>query len=53
MDRDFLPTRAAGLSRLHEFIPRSGRAYASGRNHDTGGVGRGAVSVVSPYLRPG
>jgi len=27
-------TRAAGLARLADFVPRAGRAYAAERNHD-------------------
>ena len=46
---DFPPTRAAALSRLAAFVPHAGRAYAEGRNHDTGR--HDAVSQLSPYLR--
>ncbi|WP_371153771.1 FAD-binding domain-containing protein [Jannaschia sp. 2305UL9-9] len=43
------PTRAAALDRLAGFAPRSGRAYASGRNADL--PGHPHVSGLSPYLR--
>ncbi|MEL6528824.1 MAG: FAD-binding domain-containing protein [Pseudomonadota bacterium] len=49
----FTPTRAAGLDRLAEFLPRAGRAYANNRNHDDGeraGFGRTNVSQLSPWL---
>ncbi|MBK1661337.1 FAD-binding domain-containing protein [Paracraurococcus ruber] len=45
------PTRAAGLARLADFAPRSGRPYAEGRNHDPGPDRRSAVSGLSPYIR--
>lgn len=45
------PTRAAGLTRLAEFLPRAGRAYAAGRNTDPGPGGQPAVSGLSPYVR--
>lgn len=47
----FEPTRAAGLSRLHSFAPRMGRAYAAGRNTDRGPHAPSAVSALSPYVR--
>ena len=31
MSEVFEPTRAAGLARMHAFVPRAGRAYADGR----------------------
>jgi deoxyribodipyrimidine photo-lyase len=49
--RDWPPTRAEGLARLAAFAPRMGRRYASGRNHDHGPDDRGAVSLLSPYVR--
>ncbi len=42
------PTRAAGLARLDAFLPRAGRAYAEGRNHDL--PGHPHVSTMSPWL---
>ena len=45
------PTRAAGLAQLDAFVPKAGRAYAAGRNHDLAEDGTGAVSQLSPYLR--
>ncbi len=51
MDRSFPATRAAGLSRLAEFVPRMGAAYAAGRNTDHGPERESATSALSPYLR--
>jgi deoxyribodipyrimidine photo-lyase len=48
---NFEPTRAAGLARLHDFLPRAGRAYAADRNSDLGPENRANVSTLSPYLR--
>lgn len=48
---DAPPSRAAGLARLADFVPRAGRAYAEGRNTDAGPNTPGAVSRLSPYLR--
>jgi len=45
------PTRAAGLERLHAFVPHAGRAYAEGRNSDLGPGRPSAVSQLSPWLR--
>ncbi len=47
----FEPTRAAGLSRLADFAPRTGRHYAANRNTDEGAGVRDNVSMLSPYLR--
>ncbi len=47
----FIPTRAAGLSRLADFTPLMGRAYAQGRNTDHGPDRPQAVSMLSPWLR--
>ena len=47
----FPATRNAALSRLTQFAPRAGHAYASGRNIDPGPEQAGAVSKLSPYLR--
>ena len=44
-------TRADGLARLHEFLPRAGDDYARTRNDDRGPSDRGNVSMLSPYLR--
>jgi len=52
MIRNAFPvTRDAALSRLTQFAPRAGQAYASGRNTDPGPDQTGAVSKLSPYLR--
>ncbi len=47
----FEATRAAGLARLADFAPRTGRHYAANRNGDEGAGQRGHVSMLSPYLR--
>ena len=44
-------TRADGLARLHDFLPRAGGDYARTRNDDLGPGDRGNVSMLSPYLR--
>ncbi|MFJ7289410.1 FAD-binding domain-containing protein [Curtobacterium sp. NPDC098951] len=46
----FIPTRAAGLDALHEFVPRAGADYRRDRNHDLGPA-RTNVSGLSPYIR--
>ena len=45
-----LPTRAAGLDALDDFVPRAGSAYARERNADQGEA-RTNVSSLSPYVR--
>lgn len=45
------PTRAAGLSRLRDFAPRMGAAYAAGRNADPGPGARRDVARLSAHLR--
>ena len=52
LDRDtsFGPGRAAGLSRLAEFLPRAGRDYQTYRNYDYGPGRHFNVSRLSPYL---
>jgi deoxyribodipyrimidine photo-lyase len=45
-----IPTRAAGLEALDDFLPRAGGAYARDRDHDLG-AHRDNVSGLSPYLR--
>lgn len=45
------PTRAAGLERLANFVPKAGRIYAGGRNVDDSENGYPAVSAFSPWLR--
>lgn len=45
------PTRAEGLARLQDFVPRAARAYASTRNYDLGPEDRSNVSVLSPWIR--
>ncbi|WP_425083658.1 FAD-binding domain-containing protein [Ruegeria profundi] len=47
----FEPTRAAGLRRLEQFVPRAGRDYAQSRNYDFGPDRRGNVSTLSPWMR--
>lgn len=47
----FLPTRAAGLERLRDFVPSAGRDYARDRNHDRGPLDRSNISTLSPYIR--
>ncbi|QFT78797.1 FAD-binding domain-containing protein [Erythrobacter sp. THAF29] len=52
----FEPTRAAGLARLSDFLPRAGRDYANSRNYDDGVPEDGArrnVSQLSPWLHAG
>ncbi|WP_135449009.1 FAD-binding domain-containing protein [Tabrizicola caldifontis] len=44
-----IPTRTAGLERLHAFLPRAGRDYAHFRNLDL--PGHLHVSCLSPWLR--
>lgn len=46
------PDRTTALSRLHEFLPRAGRTYASTRNHDKGPE-RSNVSQLSSWLHAG
>lgn len=46
----FIPTRAAGLDALHEFVPHAGADYRRDRNHDLGPA-RTNVSGLSPYIR--
>lgn len=48
---DWIPTRAAGLVRLAQFLPDAGRAYAERRNLDLGPLDRSNVSALSPWLR--
>lgn len=45
------PTRAEGLKRLADFLPRAGWLYAEDRNHDRGPANRSNVSTLSPYIR--
>ncbi|MEN0088849.1 MAG: DNA photolyase, partial [Pseudomonadota bacterium] len=45
------PTRAAGLTRLEDFLPAAGKLYREGRNFDFGSMGASKTSVLSPYLR--
>ena len=46
----FIPTRAAGLEALDDFVARAGGKYARDRNHDLG-PSRSNVSGLSPYVR--
>ncbi len=45
------PTRAEGLRRLQEFVPRAGYDYSKQRNYDRGPNNRLNVSVLSPWIR--
>lgn len=47
----FVPTRAAGLKRLEQFVGRAGGHYARTRNFDFGPTRRSNVSALSPWLR--
>lgn len=44
-------TRADALSRVAEFVPLAGRAYAARRNHDGGPGGAATTSLLSPAIR--
>ena len=44
-------TRAEGLARLADFVPRAGRSYAAERNVDRGPEDRSNVSTLSPWVR--
>lgn len=44
-------TRAAGESRLAQFLPHAGADYTDWRNHDFGPNGDNRVSGLSPWLR--
>lgn len=46
---DFPPTRHAAITRMTEFLPRAGRAYAGRRNHCL--PGHRDVARLSPYVR--
>jgi len=48
---EWIPTRAAGLERLAQFLPSAGRAYAERRNVDQGPQDRSNISALSPWLR--
>ncbi len=48
---NWVPTRAAGLTRLNDFLPHAGREYASNRNVDHGPADRSNVSALSAYIR--
>lgn len=48
---EWAPTRAAGLARLSQFAPQTGRAYATKRNYDFGPGNRGNISALSPWIR--
>ena len=43
-------SRATGLKRLADFVPRAGADYRKWRNHDFGPDRRGNVSGLSPYI---
>ncbi len=44
-------TRDDALSRLAEFVPLAGRAYAARRNQDGGPDGKATTSLLSPAIR--
>jgi deoxyribodipyrimidine photo-lyase len=46
----FIPTRAAALERLENFVPLAAK-YAGRRNFDLGTGNHSAVSRLSPYIR--
>jgi deoxyribodipyrimidine photo-lyase len=48
---NLVPSRAAGLARLADFVPRAGKAYAFERNYDWGPDKRQNISGLSPYIR--
>lgn len=48
---DLTGTRAAGLARLHAYLPRAGRHYAVNGHLDHGPERRGNVPALSPWLR--
>ncbi|NVO27689.1 DNA photolyase [Donghicola sp. C2-DW-16] len=51
-DQLFLPTRAASLGHLRDFVPLAGQAYGARRNYDLGAGRHGEnVSCLSPYIR--
>ena len=45
----FVPTRAAGLEALRDFVPHAGKDYQTKRNFDL--PGHPHVSQLSPYIR--
>jgi deoxyribodipyrimidine photo-lyase len=47
---DFIPSRAAALTQLEQFIPKAAR-YAGRRNFDMGSGNHDGVSQLSPYIR--
>ncbi len=49
--QSFPPSRAAGMTRLSDFLPHAGTAYAACRNFDHGPGDRSNVSLLSPYVR--
>ena len=49
--KDYLPSRASGLSKLNSIIPKIGEAYASQRNYDLGKRKHTHVSMLSPWVR--
>lgn len=51
MAEPWVATRAAGLDRLHAFLPCAGSAYAAKRNYDKGVGHRDNVSCLSPWIR--
>ena len=48
---NLLPTHAAGLAALEDFVAAAGRRYAETRNYDHGPDARSNVSMLSRYLR--
>ncbi len=46
----FPPSRAEGMQRLNDFVPRAAHSYTMGRNTDNGPDGDIHVSLLSPYI---
>ena len=47
----FIPSRAAGMKRLADFVPEAAAQYAARRNLDPGPERPGGVSRLSPWVR--
>ncbi len=51
MTHQYRLSREAGLARLHEYLPSTGRPYAAERNTDRGPDAPATTSALSPYFR--
>jgi len=51
MQHSFVLTRAFALQRLTHVLPRTGRAYADGRDIDRGAEAEPSTTALSPWLR--